>query len=117
MEERRICVLLFFIKRNFHLFLYLGQALPHKIIHNRMRTRWSMNPISKKMGLQPDILDGATIVKTYGDEYAIIENYKSIIEYTEETIKLQGKHVKILVCGNDLCIVCGKINDISLIRF
>ena len=73
-----------------------------------------------------DILDGATIVKTYGDEYAIIENYKSIIEYTEETIKLQGKHVKVMVCGNNLCIesfepdecrVCGKINDISLIRF
>ena len=52
-----------------------------------------MNPISKKMGLQPDILDGATIVKAYGDEYAIIENYKSIIEYTEEIVKLQGKHV------------------------
>lgn len=85
-----------------------------------------VNSVSKKIGLQPDILDGATIVKTYGDEYAIIENYKSIIEYTDETIKLQGKHVKIMVCGNNLCIesfepdecrVCGKINDISLIRF
>lgn len=43
----------------------------------------------QKIGLQPDILDGATIVKTYGDEYAIIENYKSIIEYTECSVKLQ----------------------------
>lgn len=85
-----------------------------------------MNPISKKMGLQPDILDGATIVKTYGDEYAIIENYKSIIEYTEEVVKLQGKHVKVMICGSRLCIesfepdecrVFGKISGINLVRF
>ncbi len=85
-----------------------------------------MNPVSKKIGLQPDILDGATIVKTYGDEYAIIENYKSIIEYTGAVVKLQGKHVKVMICGDELCIesfepdecrVYGKINDISLIRF
>lgn len=85
-----------------------------------------MNPISEKMGLQPDILDGATIVKAYGDEYVIIENYKSIIEYTEETIKLQGKHVKVVISGEALCIksfepdecrVFGKINQICLVRF
>lgn len=85
-----------------------------------------MDPVSKKLGLQPDILDGATIVKTYGDEYAIIENYKSIIEYTETVVKLQGKHVKVILCGSSLCIesfepdecrVCGKINEISLVRF
>lgn len=85
-----------------------------------------MNPISEKMGLQPDILDGATIVKAYGDEYVIIENYKSIIEYTEETVKLQGKHVKVVISGDSLCIksfepdecrVFGKINQICLVRF
>ena len=85
-----------------------------------------MNPISKKMGLQPDILDGATIVKAYGDEYVIIENYKSIIEYTEEIVKLQGKHVKVVINGSCLCIesfepdecrVFGKINQICLVRF
>lgn len=85
-----------------------------------------MNPISEKMGLQPDILDGATIVKAYGDEYVIIENYKSIIEYTEETVKLQGKHVKVVISGDalsiksfepDECRVFGKINQICLVRF
>ncbi len=84
-----------------------------------------VNSVSKKIGLQPDILDGATIVKTYGDEYAIIENYKSIIEYTECSVKLQGKHVKVMICGDHLCIasfepdecrVLGKIREISLVR-
>ena len=46
-----------------------------------------MNPISEKLGLQPDILEGATIVKMFGTEYAIIENYKSLIEYTECLVK------------------------------
>lgn len=85
-----------------------------------------MNPISKKIGLQPDILDGATIVKTYGDEYVIIENYKSIIEYTDTLVKLQGRHVKVVISGDRLCIesfeadecrVYGKINEICLVRF
>ncbi len=85
-----------------------------------------MNPVSKRIGLQPDILDGATIVKAYGDEYAVIENYKSIIEYTGTSVKLQGRHVKVIICGERLCIesfepdecrVFGSIHDISLVRF
>lgn len=82
--------------------------------------------MSKKLGLPPDILEGATIVKTYGDEYVIIENYKSIIEYTGTVIKLQGKHIKIIIDGKHLCIesfepdecrVVGKIQDIRMERF
>ncbi len=85
-----------------------------------------MSAVSKKLGLQPDILDGATIVKTYGDEYSIVENYKSIIEYTETVVKLQGKHVKVIISGENLCIesfgteeckVCGKLQEIHLVRF
>ena len=49
-----------------------------------------MNPISEKLGLQPDILEGATIVKMFGTEYAIIENYKSLIEYTECLVKVHA---------------------------
>ncbi len=84
-----------------------------------------MNVVSKTIGLQPDILEGATIVKAYGDEYVLIENYKSIIEYSEEVVKIQGKHVKIVLSGEAICIeafdadecrVTGKITDVQLIR-
>ena len=77
-----------------------------------------MNPISEKLGLQPDILEGATIVKMFGTEYAIIENYKSLIEYTECLVKVQGKHMRVVIEGEKLgiasfqpdeCRVCGKI--------
>lgn len=82
--------------------------------------------VSKKLGLPPDILEGSTIIKSYGDQCVIIENYKSLIEYTENVVKIQGKHMKIMVEGNDLyierfepdeCKVCGKICGISYVRF
>ena len=81
-----------------------------------------MDPISEKLGLQPDILDGATIVKMFGGEYAIIENYKSLIEYTDCVVKVQGKHIRIVVEGKalriesfrgDECRICGQIEKIS----
>lgn len=84
-----------------------------------------MDSVTKKLGLQPDILDGATILKAYGDEYAVIENYKSIIEYEENVVKLQGKHVKVMIHGEHLyiesfepeeCRVCGKILEIHFVK-
>ncbi len=84
-----------------------------------------MNSVSKKLGLQPDILDGATIMKAYGDEYVIVENYKSIIEYTEQLVKIQGKYVKVIIGGENLyiesfgpdeCRVLGRIQQIELVR-
>ena len=81
-----------------------------------------MDPISEKLGLQPDILDGATIVKMFGGEYAIIENYKSLIEYTDCVVKVQGKHIRVVVEGKalriesfrgDECRICGQIEKIS----
>ena len=75
----------------------------------------------RKTGAQPDILEGATIVKMFGTEYAIIENYKSLIEYTECLVKVQGKHMRVVIEGEKLgiesfqpdeCRVCGKIEKI-----
>lgn len=85
-----------------------------------------MGSISKIMGIPPDIVEGATIVKNYGDEYAVIENYKSIIEYTEHSVKLQGKQMKVFLLGECLCIdsfdaqeclVSGRIQEIRLVRY
>lgn len=84
-----------------------------------------MDSVTKRLGLQPDILDGATILKAYGDEYAVIENYKSLIEYEENLVKLQGKHVKVMILGEHLyiesfdqeeCRVCGRIREIHFVR-
>ena len=61
-----------------------------------------MKKISEKLDLPPDILEGATIVNVYGNQSALVENYKSIIEYSPDQIKLQGKHIKLLIEGKNL---------------
>ena len=61
-----------------------------------------MKKISEKLDLPPDILEGETIVNVYGNRSALVENYKSIIEYSPDQIKLQGKHIKLLIEGKNL---------------
>lgn len=58
--------------------------------------------LSEKLDIPPDVTEGATIVNVYGNQSALIENYKSIIEYSETQIKLQGRHVKLLIEGSGL---------------
>ncbi|MCH5252168.1 MAG: YabP/YqfC family sporulation protein [Lachnospiraceae bacterium] len=82
-----------------------------------------MKKISEKFDLPPDILEGATIVNVYGNQSALVENYKSIIEYSPNQIKLQGRHVKLLIEGNNLEIDrftledCKIRGDIQLVHY
>ena len=61
-----------------------------------------MNKISEQLEIPPDVAEGATIVNVYGNHSALVENYKSIIEYSNTLIKLQGRHVKLLIEGERL---------------
>ena len=79
--------------------------------------------VTNKLGISPDIIDDGSIIRIFGREYVIIENYKSIIEYTKDTIRLQGKRDRISVKGKNLCIafytdtdmrIDGTITDIIL---
>lgn len=47
---------------------------------------------------------GAAIVTITGNREAFIENYKGILEYTKESIVLQGKNCKISFEGRNLSI-------------
>ena len=83
-----------------------------------------MKKISEKLDLAPDILEGSTIVNVYGNQSALVENYKSIIEYSPGLVKLQGKHMKLLIEGDDLsidrftqddCKILGRIRSVQVI--
>ncbi len=82
-----------------------------------------MKTVSERLNLAPDILEGATVVNMYGKHMALVENYKSIIDYTPEQIKLQGKHIKLLIQGERLRIDrftredCKIQGDINLIQY
>lgn len=84
-----------------------------------------MGVVSDKLHLPPDILEGATIINVYGKEMALVENYKSIIHYSPEEIKLQGKHIKLLIQGENLyierfttedCKIMGEIQNVQYIE-
>lgn len=54
--------------------------------------------------LPKDLFFGAVILTVTGREEAIIENYKGILEYSTEVIRLQTKTCKLLLSGKNLKI-------------
>lgn len=60
--------------------------------------------IVETLRLPKDTMLGAAIVTVTGNREAFIENYKGIIEYTTESIVLQGKNCKICFEGKNLSI-------------
>lgn len=60
--------------------------------------------IVESLKLPKDSLLGAAIVTVTGNREALIENYKGILEYTRESIVLQGKNCKICFQGEELSI-------------
>ncbi len=58
----------------------------------------------ESLKLPKDSLLGASIVTVTGNLEAFVENYKGMIEYTSESILLQGKTCKICIQGKKLSI-------------
>ncbi len=67
-----------------------------------------------KMDLPKDLLLGAVNVKITGKWEMYVENYKSIIEYTDTVIKLQGKDTRIKIIGKKLKISCYTKEDMEI---
>ena len=61
-----------------------------------------------------DLLIGAISLKVTGRNEAFIENYKSIIEYTDSIIKLQGKNTIIKIMGKNIQINCYNKEDMEI---
>jgi len=64
-----------------------------------------MEIVSRKLGLPSDILAGAPIITSVGRSELVVENYKSIIEYNGNVIKVQTKLCRIIVEGVNLNII------------
>ncbi|MEG2441451.1 MAG: YabP/YqfC family sporulation protein [Acetivibrio sp.] len=73
-----------------------------------------MEGISDTMKLPSDMLAGAPILSLIGQRQICIENYKGIIEYTEELIRVQTKIGRIHIRGNDLNIEYYTMEDMKV---
>ena len=60
--------------------------------------------IVESLKLPKDSMLGASIVSVTGNKEAFIENYKGILEYTRDSIVLQGKNCRICFQGKQLSI-------------
>lgn len=56
------------------------------------------------LDLPKDILYGAVIVRALGPFEVYIENYKGIMEYTDNRIRIQTKNCKLEIIGKKLFI-------------
>ncbi len=60
--------------------------------------------IVESLKLPKDSMLGASIVTITGSREAFVENYKGILEYSKESIVLQGKNCRICFQGKELSI-------------
>ena len=60
--------------------------------------------IVESLELPADIVYGAVIVTAMGRGQVLVENYKGIIEYTREKIRLQTKTCQVTIQGKGLLV-------------
>lgn len=82
----------------------------------------SLENIADALSLPKDIVMEASVLHVIGQYEIYIENYKNIIEFNEDTIKIQARNSKIVITGKHLHIeyfnnsdmkIKGRINEIS----
>ena len=61
--------------------------------------------LARQMELPKDLMLGAVIVTITGKQEAYVENYMSLIEYTQELIRLQTRDCRVEIHGSCLFIV------------
>lgn len=59
---------------------------------------------TESLQLPKDLMLGAVIVTATGNREVYVENYKGILEYSEDKVKLQTKHCNLTICGKNLVI-------------
>lgn len=63
-----------------------------------------LNRVTEAFQLPSDCILGNTCMVMTGKTQLFIENYRSIIEYTDSSLKIQGKNGKIFIVGKSIYI-------------
>lgn len=71
----------------------------------------------ESLELPKDLMYGASIVTITGRREVLIENYKGILEYNEEYIRVQAKNVKITIFGKQLTIEYYTNEDMKVVGY
>lgn len=82
--------------------LYKGFDRKNKKMEPRLSC---LEELSSHLNLPADIIAGAPIVTAVGRNEICLENYKGIIEYNNNLVKVQAKACKICIEGKELNIL------------
>lgn len=74
-----------------------------KLNLNQMKSTVKSN-IVHSLELPRDLMYGAVIITATGRNQILVENYKGIIEYTREKIRLQTKNCQVTIEGQRLLV-------------
>ena len=101
-----------------------GMRKEHSI-RNKLNLSERKELIVESLKLPKDTLLGASVITITGNREAVIQNYRGILEYTDNRILLQGKKNKICFEGSKLRInyytnedmkIEGNISSISYLQ-
>ena len=56
------------------------------------------------LNLPEDVFLGEMLLYVTGSSSAVVENYRSILFFSDTMLKLKGKHARLTVCGKQLSI-------------
>lgn len=71
--------------------------------------------LSECFDIPQDVIAKAPMILGYGNNRLCIDNYRSIIEYTEELIKVQTKQKKIYIKGSRLVIAYFRADEMCIL--
>ncbi len=74
----------------------------------------AMELITESLGLPKDTVLGAALVRSIGNRELYVENFRSIIEYTERKVRLQTKTCKLTIEGKCLFIEYYNCEEIKI---
>lgn len=81
---------------------------------HKAKTKNRMERFAEALEMPKDIISNCSKITSYNDNQVIIENYKGILEYTNEKIRIKTPDKILCLCGESLFINAITENDILI---
>ena len=81
---------------------------------NKTETKSRMERFAESIEMPKDVISNCSKITTYNDNQVIVENYKGILEYTDEKIRIKTPGKILCLCGEKLYINAITENDILI---
>ncbi len=84
-----------------HIYCNMGKRKQSKLSQVKENVK---SNLVESLELPMDIMYGSVIITAMGRNQVLVENYKGIIEYTQEKIRLQTKTCQVTIQGKRLLV-------------